>query len=104
MPGATYVSARPVFVPARLLGNVLIVEAKYDKFGPYHFVIDTGSSVTLVSPELASRYQLAEAPPGRHPQGARPLLGGRFGPPRRGLSQQASARERAVRVGAGARL
>jgi Aspartyl protease/PDZ domain len=56
MPGLTYVGSKPVTLPCRLLGNILVVETKWDKFGPYHFVIDTGSSVTLVSPELALRY------------------------------------------------
>jgi hypothetical protein len=61
-PGLTYVGSRPVTLPCRLLDNVLIVEAKWDKYGPYHFVIDTGSSVTLVSPDLARRY-VSEASP-----------------------------------------
>jgi hypothetical protein len=62
-PGLTHVGRHPVTLPARLLGNVLVVEASWDKFGPYHFVIDTGSSVTLVSPELARRYGTSESPP-----------------------------------------
>jgi len=61
-PGLTYVGSRPVTLPCRLLDNVLIVEAKWDKYGPYHFVIDTGSSVTLVSPDIAQRY-IADAKP-----------------------------------------
>lgn len=62
-PGLTYVGSHPVTLPARLLGNVLIVETKGDENGPYHFVIDTGSSVTLVSPELAKRLKLSELMP-----------------------------------------
>ena len=63
-PGLTYVGSKPLTLPCRLLGNILIVETKWDKFGPYHFVIDTGSSVTLVSPELAQRYgAIGELPP-----------------------------------------
>ena len=56
-PGLTYVGSKPVVLQARLVGNVLVVETKWDKFGPYHFIIDTGSSVTLVSPDLAARYR-----------------------------------------------
>jgi hypothetical protein len=67
-PGLTYVGSKPVTLPARLLGNVLVVETKWDKFGPYHFVIDTGSSVTLVSPELAARYSAGELPPADEPR------------------------------------
>src|SRR5271155_4978353 len=62
MPGLTYVGSKPVTLPCRVLGHILIVEAKWDKFGPYHFVIDTGSSVTLVSPEFAERYGAKDEP------------------------------------------
>ena len=62
-PGLTYVGSKPVTLPCRLLGGILVVEAKWDKFGPYNFVIDTGSSVTLVSPELARRYGAPVGPP-----------------------------------------
>jgi hypothetical protein len=51
-----------------LLGNTLIVEAKWDRFGPYHFLIDTGSAVTLVTPELAARYADKDAPQPETPQ------------------------------------
>ncbi len=67
-PALTHVGSKPVTVPGRLLGNVLVVEEKWDKFGPYHFVIDTGSSVTLVSPELAARYGAPESPPEDEPK------------------------------------
>jgi hypothetical protein len=63
MPGLTYVGSKTVTLPCSLLGNILIVETKWDKYGPYHFVIDTGSSVTLVSPELAERYGALDEPP-----------------------------------------
>jgi hypothetical protein len=67
-PGLTYIGSKPVTLPARLLGNVLVVETKWDKFGPYHFIVDTGSSVTLVSPELAERYSSGELPPADEPR------------------------------------
>jgi hypothetical protein len=80
-PGLTYVGSKPVTIPARLVSNVLLVESKWDRYGPYHFVIDTGSSVTLVSPELAARYSQGNlAPPGepqvrvRAPNGGSMLL------------------------------
>jgi hypothetical protein len=57
-----------VTLQARLLNHVLVVDSKWDKFGPYHFVIDTGSSVTLVSPDLASRYSAGELPPANEPR------------------------------------
>ncbi len=55
-PGATTLGAPTVTLGAITIGNYLIVEAKWDRHGPYHFLIDTGASVTLVSPELAARY------------------------------------------------
>ena len=67
-PGMTTVGPKPVTLPGHLVGNILIVEDKWDKFGPYHFVIDTGSSVTLVSPDLASRYRAPGSPPIDEPQ------------------------------------
>ena len=61
--GRTTLSTPLVTLPAQTLGNYLIVEAKWDRAGPYHFLIDTGSSVTLVSPTLAKRYATKDAPP-----------------------------------------
>ena len=67
-PGVTDIGAKPVTLPGHVIGNVLVVEDKWDKSGPYHFVIDTGSSVTLVSPELAKRYGSQEPRPQDEPQ------------------------------------
>lgn len=68
-PGRTTLDSPLVVLPAQLMGNFLVIEAKWDRFGPYRFLVDTGSSVTLVSPALARRY------PGRGgaPVGAPPL-------------------------------
>lgn len=62
-PGRTKLDSPLVILPAQMLGNYLVVEAKWDRAGPYHFIIDTGSTVTLVTPELAKRYP--GAPPVR---------------------------------------
>lgn len=62
-PGRTTLDAPLVIVPAVTLSNYLVVETKWDKRGPYHFLIDTGASVTLISPELAARYVSKNAPP-----------------------------------------
>jgi hypothetical protein len=59
-----------VVLPAQSIGNFLVVEAKWDRFGPYRFLIDTGSSVTLVSPALARRY-----PGWSPPSGPRRVMG-----------------------------
>jgi len=62
-PGRTTLRAPLVVLPAQTLGNYLIVEAKWDRAGPYHFLVDTASSVTLVTPALARRYAAKDAPP-----------------------------------------
>jgi hypothetical protein len=67
-PGLTDIGSKPVTLPGHLIGNVLVVEDKWDKFGPYHFLVDTGSSVTLVSPEIATRYVFNEQRPIDEPQ------------------------------------
>ena len=55
-PGRTKLDSPLVILSALTVSNYLVVEAKWDKHGPYHFLIDTGASVTLISPELAARY------------------------------------------------
>lgn len=64
-PGRTTLDSQLVILPATTMASYLVIEAKWDKHGPYRFLIDTGASVTLISPELAARYgskdPLAEA-------------------------------------------
>jgi hypothetical protein len=60
-PGRTSFGAAVVTLPVQMVDNYLILSVKWDKFGPYHFIIDTGSSVTLVTPELAQRYAAKDA-------------------------------------------
>lgn len=55
-PGRTTVASPLVILPAQTIGNFLLIEAKWDRHGPYRFLVDTGSSVTLVTPALAHRY------------------------------------------------
>lgn len=55
-PGRTKLTTPLVVLPARTIGNFIIVEAKWDRHGPYHFVIDTGSANTLITPTLIRRY------------------------------------------------
>jgi len=66
-PGRTVLDSPLVIVPAATMSNYLVVETKWDKHGPYHFLIDTGASVTLVSPELSARYTAKDAPPADTP-------------------------------------
>jgi hypothetical protein len=62
-PGRTTFDSPLVVLPAQNLGDCLVVEAKWDRYGPYHFLIDTGSTITLVSPDLAKRYAAKNASP-----------------------------------------
>jgi hypothetical protein len=86
-PGRTKLGAPLVIVPAATVGNYLIVETKWDKHGPYHFLVDTGSSTTLVTPELAAAIRqktnrpkppraFASAPPTAAPRCSRPPRSG----------------------------
>ncbi len=43
-----------VAVPGRMVSNLLLVEATASGAGPYYFLVDTGSSVSLVSDRLAA--------------------------------------------------
>jgi hypothetical protein len=65
-----------VILPAQVIGNHLLIEAKWDRFGPYHFLIDTGSSVTHITPTLAKRYPGSVAP---HPNLPRVRVAGADG-------------------------
>ncbi len=51
-PGQTKVRADAVEVKSQVIGSHFVVETKWDKRGPWRFLIDTGSSVTLVSEEF----------------------------------------------------
>lgn len=68
-PGRTTLPPAGVTLPAELIGNLLVLEVPGDRSGPRRFLVDTGSSVTLVTPEIARRS------PGRGPvaAGAPPL-------------------------------
>jgi len=62
-PGRTTLGSPLVLVPATTIGNYLIVEARWDRHGPYRFLVDTGSSTTIVTAELAARYPAKNVPP-----------------------------------------
>lgn len=54
-PDRTRFDARLVVLPAALIGGHLIIETRVDRRGIARFLIDTGSSVTLLSPEFANQ-------------------------------------------------
>lgn len=55
-PQRTIVNSPLIVVPGEVVGQYLVVTAKWDRHGPYHFLIDTGASTNLVSPLFAGRY------------------------------------------------
>lgn len=59
-PERTVVIRQPAEVPARILGNFFIVETRQDDGQARRFLIDTGSSATLVSPAFADAVKLKE--------------------------------------------
>ena len=62
-PGHTTLGSPLVVLPAQTIDNYLIVEVKLERSGPYHFLVDTGSTVTQVTPALAKRFASSNAPP-----------------------------------------
>ena len=59
-PATTRVEPQPVRLPARILSNFFLVEARQDDGQTYRFMVDTGSSVTLVSPALGDALKQKE--------------------------------------------
>ena len=62
-PGWTHVEAKSTALPARLISNFFVVESKWDDGRTYRFIIDTGSTTTLVTPDLARRFALKQRKP-----------------------------------------
>lgn len=62
-PERTTVQTKTAVLPARIVSNFFLVEAKQDNGRTYRFLIDTGSSATLVSTELANALKLKERKP-----------------------------------------
>lgn len=61
-PGRTTFSSPFVMLPAQRIGSFLIIETKGNRNGPYRFLIDTGSSVTLAAPALVGRQPARHTP------------------------------------------
>jgi len=72
-PAATRVEPQPVRVPAKILSHFFLVESGQADGKTYRFMIDTGSSVTLVSPALAAELKLKESR--KNPPRTQPVRG-----------------------------
>lgn len=55
-PGRTVVEVQATTLPARIISNFFVVESQGDDGRTYRFLVDTGSSISYVTPELARRY------------------------------------------------
>lgn len=59
-PGHTKIYETTTVVPAHIEAGYFIIEVAWDKHGPWRFIVDTGSSVTLLSPDYVKRYPQAK--------------------------------------------
>lgn len=59
-PGRTVVEAKTASLPARIISNFFVVEVKWADGKPHRFLIDTGSTATYLSPDLARRFAMKE--------------------------------------------
>lgn len=55
-PGRTYLEAKAATLPAHIISNFFVIESKAANGHVYRFIVDTGSTATLVTPELARRF------------------------------------------------
>ncbi len=64
-PGRTTVETKTTVVPASIVSNFFLIEARQADSRTYRFLVDTGSSVTLVSPAFAKalRTKARKGPP-----------------------------------------
>ncbi len=60
-PATTRIEPQPVRVPAKILSHFFLVESPQVDGKTYRFLIDTGSSVTLVSPAVAASLKQKES-------------------------------------------
>lgn len=58
-PGRTKLTSRLIEVPVEIIGNLIVVETNADGDGPWRFLLDTGSSVTLIDPSFAAGHSMA---------------------------------------------
>jgi hypothetical protein len=57
-PARTLVEPQATILPARIVSNLFTVETRWDDGKTYRFLIDTGSTISYVSPDIARRYAL----------------------------------------------
>ncbi|MSU45661.1 MAG: hypothetical protein EXS42_00675 [Lacunisphaera sp.] len=58
--GRTLVEAKSTILPAHIISNFFVVETRWTDGHTYRFLLDTGSTVTYVAPDLAKRFAVKE--------------------------------------------
>jgi hypothetical protein len=59
-PGRTVVDVTATTIPARILSNFFIVETRWEDGRTYRLLVDTGSTISYVSPEVAKRFAVKQ--------------------------------------------
>ena len=59
-PARTILEAQTTTLPARVISNFFVVESKLSDGKTYRFIVDTGSTATLVTPELAKQFAMKD--------------------------------------------
>lgn len=75
-PGRTVVEVTATTIPARVLSNFFLVESKWEDGRTYRFLIDTGSTISYVSPDLAKRFAVKQKKGDRPKMHVRSAAGG----------------------------
>ncbi len=60
-PGRTVMESPSTVLPAKVISNFFVVESKFADGKSYRFIIDTGSTATLITPDLAKKFALKES-------------------------------------------
>ena len=59
-PGRTVVEVEATTLPARIISNFFVVENQWGDGRTYRFIVDTGSTISYVSTDLARRFAVKE--------------------------------------------
>ena len=59
-PGRTVVEVTATSIPARIVSNFFLVESRWEDGRTYRLLVDTGSTVSYVSPDMAKRFAVKQ--------------------------------------------